>query len=62
MSISVHKRQQDEEKKMLYSPRLHASVSVFAIFATTQSIRLMTLYPDASLERTDAVHEEQSHL
>ena len=58
----MHKRQQDKKEKMLYSPRLQASVSVFPIFASTQSIRLMTLYPDASLDRIEEVHEEQPHL
>ena len=32
------------------------------MLATTQLIRLPTLYPEASLDRIEAVHEEQPHL
>ena len=32
------------------------------MLATTQLIRLPTLYPEASLDRIEVVHEEQPHL
>lgn len=40
------------QKRMMILPRLHASFSDFPIFASTQSMRLPTLWPAAFLPRT----------